>query len=79
MLSEVLQARQTELGLTNYAIAKAIAEKRGGNSTPTTLSSSITKVMKEPDGRNFALVREVVEMLGGKIVIQWQKVEEIEV
>jgi hypothetical protein len=77
MLKDILQGRQQQLGLTTYAIAKAMAEKRGTGSA-SNLNSSVTNAFNEPEGRSFALIKEVIEALGGKIVIQWQEIKEVE-
>lgn len=75
-MNEILQGRLDELGITRYEVAKRIAESRGGKTKPGDVSSIVAKTLEEPEGRRFSNVAEVIEALGGEIVIRWHSVTE---
>jgi hypothetical protein len=77
MLDKALKDRQADIGITTYAIAKAIANTRG--TTPQAVNSSVTNCLKNPEISKFQLVQEIVTALGGRIVIQWENITEIKV
>jgi hypothetical protein len=78
-MNEVLEARLKQLGINKYELAKRIAIARGDESKQRAIAYQASRVVEDPDSRRFASVREVVEALGGSIVIQWENVTEIKV
>ncbi|NEP56248.1 MAG: hypothetical protein F6K31_04390 [Symploca sp. SIO2G7] len=70
-LSELLEARLEEQGITKFALAKKIAEVEGPNKNPRSYTSRIAKLMADPKGRIFSNLEQVVKLLGGEIIIRW--------
>ena len=75
-LSEVLEQRLKEKGLTKYAIAKHLAESEGKGKDPRAFTTRVGKVIKDPKGRVFANLEQIVNLLGGEIVIRWTDVKD---
>lgn len=70
-LSEVLEERLKEKGVTKYAIAKQLAEAEGKGKAPTAFTTRVGKIIADPKGRVFSNLEEIVKLLGGEIYIRW--------
>lgn len=75
-MKDVLQERLDELGITKYELSKRIAEKRGSDKA-TTVSSIVAKTFDSPEGRRYSNIAEIVEAMGGEIVIRWKDYREV--
>ena len=74
-MKEILEERLNDLGITRYELAKRIAEKRGKKKV-TDVSSMVSNTLDSPENRRYSNIAEIVEALGGDIVIRWHSVEE---
>ena len=70
-LSEMLQERLKQRDLTKYALAKILAEMDGSGKPPSQYTSRLAKVFDDPRGRIFGNLEEVIQALGGEIIIRW--------
>jgi len=59
-------------GMRVSQIASAIATRRGIKSGYQGIHSSISKSLRSLDSSQFLRVSEIIEVLGGKLFIQWQ-------
>lgn len=75
-LSKALVSRLDELGVSRYALSQTVAERRG-ESDGQVVYSAVSRAIADPDNRRFSTVREVIEAMGGELVIRWQEVKEI--
>ncbi|MEM9091289.1 MAG: hypothetical protein AAGC93_21425 [Cyanobacteria bacterium P01_F01_bin.53] len=75
-LSELLQARLKEQGITKYSLAKAMADADGKGKPATNFSSKVSKILEYPEARVFEGVQELVELLDGEIIIKWRTTTE---
>ncbi|MBE9067905.1 hypothetical protein IQ260_14725 [Leptolyngbya cf. ectocarpi LEGE 11479] len=71
-LSKLLKDRFEKQGKTKYALAKAMAEADGTGKSATNFTSKVTNTLEAPEARVFRGVKEMVELLGGEIVIRWK-------
>lgn len=81
-MKEVLDERFDDLGITKYELTRRVLDLRGKPSEPTEiqrLQSAVTKALNEPDGRRYAAIAELVEAMGGEIVIRWKDYKEVKV
>lgn len=78
-MKQVIEERLTDLSMNSYQLALKIAEERGTPEKGRDLSTQMSRLVGNPDGSKLKSVVEVVEALGGKLVIQWQDVKEVEV
>lgn len=74
-MKDILEERVNDLGITRYELSKRIAENRG-NKKVTDVSSMVTNTLDSPDRRRYSNIAEIVEALGGDIVIRWHSVDE---
>jgi hypothetical protein len=70
-LKEILNQRLETLGMSRYELAKAIAENRNPPKKASSLTSTITLILDEPEGRRYSNIEEAVQAMGGEIVIRW--------
>ena len=81
-MKDVLDERFGDLGITKYELTRRILELRGKPGEPSEISklqSSVANALKEPDGRRYAAIAELVEAMGGEIVIRWKDYKEVKV
>jgi hypothetical protein len=81
-MKEALYERFDDLGITKYELTRRVLDLRGKPSEPTEIQriqSAVTKALKEPDGRRYAAIAELVEAMGGEIVIRWKDYKEVKV
>jgi hypothetical protein len=81
-MKEVLYERFDDLGITKYELTRRVLDLRGKPSEPTEiqrLQSAVTKALNEPYGRRYAAIAELVEAMGGEIVIRWKDYKEVKV
>lgn len=76
MLSDALKKRLEKLDTTVYEVAKKIAESRNPPKKVTDLNSTVAKVFDDPEGRRWSSVQEVIEAMGGEIVVRWHNIDE---
>lgn len=77
-MNKVLELRLKQLGINKYELARRIAIARGDKSKQRAIAYQANRVVENPESRSFAAVREAVEALGGKVVIQWTETKEVE-
>lgn len=81
-MKEVLDDRLDDLGITTYELTRRVLELRGQTGEPTEISklrSAVAKALKEPDGRRYAAIVELVEAMGGEVIIRWKDYKEVKV
>ena len=81
-MKDILQERFDELDISQYELTRRVVElrKREGQDTSIPkLSSAVGKALKEPDGRRYRAIAELVEAMGGEIVIRWKDYKEVKV
>ena len=79
VMREVLKNRLDELNINAYKLARRVAKSRGDVSQQRSISSQMSRIIENSESSKLSNVREVVEAMGGTIVIRWNKVEEIEI
>lgn len=75
MLKEILEKRLAALDISKYELAKQLAAKRGKDK-PTDVSRLVGKCFVEPDNRRYTDLAELIELMGGEVVVRWHSVEE---
>ncbi len=70
-LSEILQERLDELGWTPYRLTQEIMKLRAMDGPVTKQSSSVTRWLKQPENSKLENIQDVVQALGGEIVIRF--------
>lgn len=81
-MKDVLQERLDDLDITKYELTRRVVELRkqeGQNTTISKLSSAVAKALDEPNGRRYSAIAELVEAMGGEIVIRWKDYKEVKV
>jgi hypothetical protein len=81
-MKDVLDERLGELGITKYELTRKVLDLRGQPSDPPEISklqSAVSKALKEPDGRRYAAIVELVEAMGGEVIIRWKDYKEVKV
>ncbi|MEM9008005.1 MAG: hypothetical protein AAGE59_31400 [Cyanobacteria bacterium P01_F01_bin.86] len=73
-MKQALDTRLQQLGMTQYQLAKQLAAQR--DKDVNNVVSFVANVFKKPESRRFMNLAEVVEAMGGEIVIRWGPVEE---
>ncbi|MEM6424223.1 MAG: hypothetical protein AAF728_03545 [Cyanobacteria bacterium P01_D01_bin.128] len=79
-MKEILQERLDELDITQYELTRRVVELRkqeGRDTTISKLSSAVAKALKEPDGRRYSAIAELIEAMDGEIVIRWKDYKEV--
>lgn len=76
MMRDLLQQRFEELGISQAELARRVAEKRQ-NVKPDNLQSAISNALKDPDSRRYSAILEIVEAMGGEVVIRWKDYREV--
>ena len=79
-IQNVLQERFEDLGITKYELTRRILELRGKSGEPSEISklqSAVAKALKEPDGRRYSAIAELVEAMGGEIIVRWTDHKEV--
>lgn len=70
-LSDILEKRLKEKGLTRYKLAQKLAELEGAGKDPTAYSTKVGKVISDPKNRVFHNVEQIVHLLDGEIIVRW--------
>ena len=73
---DVLQERFGDLGWTEYRLAKEAGRVRTEEfnepeKAPSSLVTSVSKVLENPNTSQFKNVEAVIKAMGGEIVIRW--------
>ena len=76
----ILQKRFEELGWTEYRLAKEAGQVRveefgETEKSPSSLVTSVSKVIENPNTSQFKNVEAVIKAMGGELVIKWPQVE----
>jgi rubrerythrin len=71
-MKDILEERLEELGISKYEVAKRIAEKEGKK--PTAVSTRVLSTFEDPGNRKYANLLEVIEVLGGRVVVEFPTV-----
>lgn len=76
----VLQERFEELGWTEYRLAKEAGQIRveefgEKEKAPSSLVTSVSKVIESPNTSQFKNVEAVIKAMGGELIIKWPQVE----
>jgi hypothetical protein len=71
-MKDILEERLEELGISKYEVAKRIAEKEGKK--PTAVSTRVLSTFEDPESRKYANLLEVIEVLGGRVVVEFPTV-----
>ena len=67
----MLEERLKQRDLTKYALAKILGEMEGSAKPPNKYTSRLAKVFEDPRGLIFGNLEEVIQALGGEIIIRW--------
>lgn len=70
-LDEALKKRLDEQGITQYQLAKRISEMDGTGRPPSSYTGRFQKVFEDPKGRTYKNIEEVIQALGGRLLIEW--------
>ena len=78
--NSVLRERFDELGWTEYRLAKEAgrvrAEQLGEKpKSASSLVTSVSKVIENPNTSQFKNVEAVIKAMGGELIIRWPQVE----
>lgn len=73
-MKRVLEQRLTTLGISKYEIAKRVAKKK--KAKPTSVSNLVGRTFDSPESRTYGNLLDVIEAMGGQVVIRWTNVEE---
>lgn len=80
---EILAARLSELGWTEYRLVQEVCKLRTArgeeNATVVRYQSSINRAMKNPSSAKTAIIDDIVEALGGEQVIRWNIPKEVRI
>ena len=76
----VLQERFEKLGWTEYRLAKEAGQVRAEEfgekeKSPSSLVTSVSKVIENPNTSQFKNVEAVIKAMGGELIIRWPQVE----
>lgn len=75
-LSELLKNRMESQGMTKYQIAKRLAQIDGQGKPATNYSNLVYKILESPENRVFQGLKNLIEILGGEVVIRWRDTTE---
>lgn len=81
-MKDILKERLDELDISQYELTRRVVELRkqeGQDTSISNLSSAVAKALKEPNGRRYSAIVELVEAMGGEIVIRWKDYKEVKV
>jgi hypothetical protein len=81
-MKDALQERLEELGISLYELTGRVVEKRkesGQDTTIPKLQSAVTKAVKDPDGRRYSAIAELVDAMDGEIIVRWKDYKEVKV
>ncbi|ESA35955.1 hypothetical protein N836_09555 [Leptolyngbya sp. Heron Island J] len=76
----ILRSRFETLGWTEYRLAKETSRVRAEQlgekeKSPSSLVTSVSKVIENPNTSQFKNVEAVIKAMGGELVIRWPQVE----
>ena len=76
----ILKQRFDELGWTEYRLAKEVSQVRAdefgeNKKTPSSLVTSVAKVIEDPNTSQFKNVEAAIKAMGGELVIRWETEE----
>ena len=75
-LSEALEKRLQAKGWSKYQLAKKLSELDGTGRPPSSYTGRFTKVFDDPKGRTYQNIEQIINALGGRLVIQWLDITE---
>ncbi len=77
MNPKVLQNRLKSLGWTEYRLAQEIDKLRGTNKGAGNYTSTVNKVLHNPEKSRSKTLEELIKAMGGELFIKWQKTEPV--
>ena len=81
-MKDILQKRFEELDISQYELTRRVVELRkneGEETEVSRLQSAVARALKEPDGRRYRAIAELIQAMGGEIVIRWKDYKEVKV
>ncbi|MBD2629671.1 hypothetical protein [Trichormus variabilis] len=75
--NDCLQKRFKELRVTLYYLAQRFNEIRETNSPASRWHSTIDKLISNPQVSKLITVDQVIRLMGGKLIIEWEDVENV--
>lgn len=80
--NRILRDRFEKLGWTAYQLAKECIKVRVQDfgeeeKRPATLTSSVSKVLDNPNAASFKNVEAAIKAMGGEITIRWTNTEQV--
>ena len=77
MQETVLSDRLQALGWTHYRLAKELSALRGEGKAPARYVSAVSRAVNSPDTAKLETFRQLVEAMGGEVVVRWPKTKTI--
>ncbi len=77
MNPKVLHDRLESLGWTPYRLAQEIDKLRGTNKGAGNYTSTVKKVLDNPERSQSKTLEDLVKAMGGELFIKWQKTEPV--
>ncbi|MBD1912117.1 hypothetical protein [Leptolyngbya sp. FACHB-16] len=81
-MKEILAHRMQQLGYSQYKLTQEVCKLRSEDGdVPPVLkyNSSIGKALNDPDNVKLYIIEDIVNALGGEIIIRWNNPQEIRV
>jgi hypothetical protein len=81
-MQEILQERFDELNISQYELTRRVVDLRkeaGEETTISKLQTAVAKALKQPDNRRYSAIAELVEAMGGEIIIRWKDYKEVKI
>ncbi|MGB7312889.1 MAG: hypothetical protein WA939_08155 [Nodosilinea sp.] len=75
-IREAMAQRMQQLGYTQYKVTQEICKLRAeGDEIPpvTRYNSTVGKTLQEPQKASFQAIEELVQVMGGEIIIRWHE------
>lgn len=70
-LDDALKQRLEEKGMSQYQLAKEVAKLDGTGRPPSSYTGRFAKVFDDPKGRTYKNIEEIIQALGGRLLIEW--------
>lgn len=77
MNPKVLQDRLESLGWTQYRLAQEIDKLRGAQKGAGNYTSTVKKVLDNPEKSQSKTLEDLVKAMGGELFIKWKKTEPV--
>ena len=70
-INEAIEKRLKERGMTQYQLAQEVAKIDGTGRPPSSYTARFQKVFNDPKGRTYKNIEEIIQALGGRLLIEW--------